>query len=61
MSNLTEKENDDLMTRMLSVSIERFWQNDLKEALLKGLTGDDYIEQEKWLSRLYNDNFNKHK
>jgi hypothetical protein len=46
---------------MLSVSIERFWQDDLKEKILKGLTGDDYIEQEKWLSRLYNDNFNKHK
>ena len=36
-------------------------ENDLKEKILKGLTGIDYIEQEQRLMKLYNENFHKHK
>jgi hypothetical protein len=32
----------------------------LKEKTLKGLTGDDYIREEKKLMKLYKENFNKH-
>jgi ubiquinone/menaquinone biosynthesis C-methylase UbiE len=60
MSNLTNEEYDDLTVRMLSVCLEKHWKNELKEAMLKGLTGDDYIEQEARLMKLYKENFYKH-
>jgi len=60
MSNLTNEEHDDLTVRMLSVCLEGHWKNELKEAMLKGLTGDDYIEQEARLTKLYKENFYKH-
>jgi len=63
MSNLTltDEENDDIMVRLLSLSLERHFENDLKEKILKGLTGQDYIEQQARLMKLYNENFHKHK
>jgi len=63
MSNLklTEEENDDIIVRLLSLCLERHFENDLKEKILKGLTGIDYIEQETKLMNLYNKNFHKHK
>jgi hypothetical protein len=63
MSNLTltDEENDDIMVRLLSLSLEKHWNDELKEAILKGLTGQDYIEQEARLMKLYNENFHKHK
>ena len=63
MSNLTltDEENDNITVRLLSLSLERHFENDLKENILKGLTGIDYIEQEQRLMKLYNENFHKHK
>jgi hypothetical protein len=63
MSNLTltDEEYDDITVRLLSLSLERHFENDLKENILKGLTGIDYIEQEQRLMKLYNENFHKHK
>jgi hypothetical protein len=63
MSNLTltDEENDDITVRLLSLCLERHFENDLKEKILKGLTGIDYIEQEQRLMKLYNENFHKHK
>ena len=62
MSNLTltDEENDNITVRLLSLSLERHFENDLKENILKGLTGIDYIEQEQRLMKLYNENFHKH-
>jgi len=63
MSNLklTEEENDDITVRLLSILLKKQFDDNLKEALLKGLTGIDYIEQETKLMNLYNKNFHKHK
>jgi len=63
MSNLTltEEENDDITVRLLSILLKKQFDENLKEALLKGLTGIDYIEQETKLMNLYNKNFHKHK
>lgn len=63
MSNLTltEEENDDITVRLLSILLKKQFDDNLKEALLKGLTGIDYIEQELKLMNLYNKNFHKHK
>ena len=63
MSNLTltDKEYDDITVRLLSLCLERHFENDLKENILKGLTGIDYIKQEQRLMKLYNENFHKHK
>jgi hypothetical protein len=63
MSNLTltDEENDDITVRLLSILIKKQFDENLKEALLKGLTGIDYIEQEARLMKLYNENFHKHK
>jgi hypothetical protein len=60
MSNLTEEENNDITVRLLSILIEKYFENDLKEKILKGLTGIDYIEQEQRLMKLYKENFYKH-
>lgn len=63
MSNLTltDEEYDDITVRLLSLCLERHFENDLKENILKGLTGIDYIKQEQRLMKLYNENFHKHK
>jgi len=58
--NLTKEEHDDLTVRILSVCLEKHWNDELKEAVLKGLTGKDYIEQEQRLMKLYKENFYKH-
>lgn len=60
MSNLTNEEQDELTVRLLSILIEKHFQNDIKEKTLKGLTGIDYIEQEAKLMKLYKENFYKH-
>ena len=60
MSNLTDEENDDITVRLLSLCLEGHFENDLKEKILNGLTGIDYIEQEARLTKLYKENFYKH-
>jgi hypothetical protein len=60
MSNLTNEEQDELTVRLLSILLEKHFQNDIKEKTLKGLTGIDYIEQEQRLMKLYKENFYKH-
>lgn len=60
MSNLTDEENNDLTVRLLSILLEKHFENDLKGKILKGLTGIDYIEQEQRLMKLYKENFYKH-
>jgi len=60
MSNLTNEEQDELTIRLLSILLEKHFQNDIKEKTLKGLTGIDYIEQESKLMKLYKENFYKH-
>ncbi len=60
MSNLTNEEQDELTVRLLSILLEKHFQNDIKEKTLKGLTGIDYIEQEAKLMKLYKENFYKH-
>jgi hypothetical protein len=60
MSNFTNEEQDELTVRLLSILLEKHFQNDIKEKTLKGLTGIDYIEQEAKLMKLYKENFYKH-
>ena len=60
MSNLTNEEHDELTIRFLSLCLERHFENDLKEKILNGLTGIDYIEQKQRLMKLYKENFYKH-
>jgi hypothetical protein len=62
MSNyiFTDKEREEINIRLLSILLEKYFQNELKEKTLKGLTGDDYIREEKKLIKLYKENFNKH-
>lgn len=62
MSNyiFTDKEREEINVRLLSILLEKYFQNELKEKTLKGLTGDDYIREEKKLIKLYKENFNKH-
>jgi hypothetical protein len=62
MSNyiFTDKEREEINVRLLSILLEKHFQNVLKEKTLKGLTGDDYIREEKKLMKLYKENFNKH-
>jgi hypothetical protein len=62
MSNyiFTDEEREEINIRLLSILLEKYFQNELKEKTLKGLTGDDYIREEKKLIKLYKENFNKH-
>ena len=62
MSNyiFTDKEREEINIRLLSILLEKYFQNELKEKTLKSLTGDDYIREEKKLIKLYKENFNKH-
>jgi len=62
MSNyiFTDKEREEINVRLLSILLEKHFQDELKEKTLKGLTGDDYIREEKKLIKLYKENFNKH-
>jgi hypothetical protein len=60
MSNLTDEENNDLTVRLLSILLEKHFENDLKEKILNGLTGIDYIEQKERLMKFYKENFYKH-
>lgn len=62
MSNFifTDQERKDINVRLLSLLLEKHFYNEIKEKVLTGLTGNDYIEQEQQLIDLYNQNFKKH-
>lgn len=62
MSNyiFTDQEREDINVKLLSLLLEKHFYNEIKEKVLQGLTGNDYIQQEQQLIELYNKNFKKH-
>lgn len=62
MSNFifTDQEREDINVKLLSLLLEKHFYNEIKEKVLQGLTGNDYIQQEQQLIDLYNQNFKKH-
>lgn len=62
MSNFifTDQERKDINVKLLSLLLEKHFYNEIKEKVLQGLTGNDYIQQEQQLIELYIKSFKKH-